>query len=89
MAEGTRLLSGRRSKACRGFESRPLRYYDFAALSLRGDVLRQPRVGDVGAIVDLLGPSRFIVECINEDGDTVWLADFEAEELEPSGRPPR
>ena len=30
VAEGTRLLSGRRSKACRGFESRPLRK-DFAA----------------------------------------------------------
>ena len=27
MAEGTRLLSGRRSKACRGFESRPLRSF--------------------------------------------------------------
>jgi hypothetical protein len=54
-------------------------------------VLRQPRVRDVGTIVRVLGPSSFIVECANDEGRTVWLADFEAEELElePSGRAPR
>lgn len=39
MAEGTRLLSGRRSKADRGFESRPLRK---VVTNVRPDVDREP-----------------------------------------------
>jgi hypothetical protein len=51
-------------------------------------VLRQPRVGDLGTIVHLLGPHSFVVECVDADGQTAWVADFEAEELEqtPSRR---
>jgi hypothetical protein len=45
-------------------------------------VSRQPRVGDVGSIVHVLGPRAFIVECVDPEGLTAWVADFEAEELE-------
>jgi plasmid stabilization system protein ParE len=45
-------------------------------------VSRQPRVGDVGTIVHVLGPHSFIVECVDTQGLTAWIADFEAEELE-------
>jgi Domain of unknown function (DUF4926) len=54
-------------------------------------VVRQPRVGDVGAIVHVLAENAFIVECVDSDGRTTWLADFVAEELEivsPAGERP-
>jgi hypothetical protein len=49
-------------------------------------VLRAPRVGDIGTICheyasDAAAP--VIVEMVNEDGLTVWLADFHRDELEP------
>lgn len=44
-------------------------------------VTRQPKVGDVGTIVHDAG-NIFIVECVNSDGYTLWLADFEKDELE-------
>jgi hypothetical protein len=44
-------------------------------------VKRQPRVGDEGAIVYVLGPDSYVVECVDATGMTVWLADFRADEL--------
>jgi hypothetical protein len=47
---------------------------------------RRPRVGDVGTVVDVLhadgSPDRYVVECVGDDGQTEWLADFVADELE-------
>ena len=47
---------------------------------------RPPQIGDVGTIVDVLQargcPDDYIVESSGADGDTVWLGDFSAEELE-------
>jgi len=45
-------------------------------------VVREPRVGDVGAIVQVLGGGTFIVESVDSNGLTLWIADFAAEELE-------
>jgi hypothetical protein len=46
---------------------------------------RPPRIGDVGTIVEVLRapglPDRYVVEASGPDGITVWLSDFEAEEL--------
>ncbi|MBK6696896.1 MAG: hypothetical protein IPG50_32640 [Myxococcales bacterium] len=44
--------------------------------------MRQPRVGDLGTIVNVLGENAFTVECVDEGGLTLWLADFLTEELE-------
>jgi hypothetical protein len=49
-------------------------------------VMRPPRIGDVGTVVheykpeDLTAPVR--VENVDEKGMTIWLADFERDELE-------
>ena len=50
-------------------------------------VKRQPRVGDQGSIVHVLGPDVFVVESVDGEGMTVWLADFRGDELaaEPAG----
>jgi hypothetical protein len=45
-------------------------------------VVRQPCIGDVGAIVHVLGEKTFAVECVDAAGLTVWVGDFEAEEIE-------
>lgn len=45
-------------------------------------VRRSPRVGDIGAICHVHNPGNVLVEMVNYDGLTVWLADFEVEELE-------
>jgi hypothetical protein len=49
---------------------------------------RLPRVGDSGTVLDILAapryPTRFVVECVQSGGRTLWLADFLAEELEPA-----
>jgi hypothetical protein len=46
---------------------------------------RLPRIGDVGTIVDILTapnyPNKYTVESVQNDGVTVWLSDFQAEEL--------
>jgi hypothetical protein len=47
-------------------------------------VTRQPRVGDVGTVVNILGPADYIVECVDTDGRTAWVADLNIDELEPS-----
>lgn len=46
-------------------------------------VVRQPRAGDQGSIVHILGNDSYIVECVDSSGLTVWLADFHADELAP------
>jgi hypothetical protein len=52
------------------------------------DVTRQPKVGDVGTIVhvppnsDLFDSPIYVVECVNDAGMTIWLADFQEDELE-------
>ncbi len=49
-------------------------------------VIRPPRIGDIGTVVheykpeDLTAPVR--VENVDEEGMTIWLADFAREELE-------
>jgi hypothetical protein len=46
-------------------------------------VSRPPQIGDVAIIVEVLENGReFIVENVNANGYTIWLADFVAEELE-------
>jgi hypothetical protein len=49
---------------------------------------RPPGVGDLGTIVDILHapgvPDGYVVESSGEDGVTIWLGDFLAEELEPA-----
>ena len=46
---------------------------------------RAPRVGDSGTIVEVNQmegqPDSYIVECVDEDGHTVWLAEFSSDEL--------
>ena len=45
-----------------------------------------PMVGYYGTVVDVLRaaglPDKYIVECCQADGSTLWLAEFFAEELE-------
>ena len=47
---------------------------------------RTPRIGDVGTVLTILEapglPMRYVVECSQPDGITVWLSDFQEEELE-------
>jgi len=47
---------------------------------------RAPEVGDVGTIVHEYDPedprAPVAVENVDPDGDTIWLADFERDELE-------
>ena len=48
-------------------------------------VKRPPHVGDCGAIVHIPTGSNSewcIVECVDKDGFTIWLADFAADGLE-------
>jgi hypothetical protein len=42
---------------------------------------RQPQPGDLGTIVALLGPKACAVECVDSSGQTVWLTDFDFDEL--------
>ena len=46
-------------------------------------VMRQPRIGDQGSIVHILGTENCIVECVDSSGLTPWLADFHVDELAP------
>ncbi len=45
-------------------------------------VVRQPVVGDVGAVLHVLGGGSVAVECIDSNGFTLWVADFSEDELE-------
>jgi len=45
--------------------------------------LRPPAVGDVGLVVDIVpNVSSYLVESVDAAGRTVWLASFDASELE-------
>jgi hypothetical protein len=48
---------------------------------------RNPKVGETGTIVEILHAKNladcYVVENVNSDGATIWLADFFEEELEP------
>jgi hypothetical protein len=54
-------------------------------------VMRQPAIGDVATICHENDPSdpsaSVVVEMCDREGNTVWLADFEREELEPAMKP--
>lgn len=50
-------------------------------------VLRAPRIADEGTVVGYFPPA-LTVEMVDEDGVTVWLADFVSEELELVWTPP-
>jgi hypothetical protein len=47
---------------------------------------RPPAIGDTGTIVNILQaaglPDNYVVESCDRDGNTIWLGDFLAEELE-------
>ena len=45
-------------------------------------VSRPPRIGDVGTVVFEDGGDLFQVECVDNEGMTVWLADFDKSEIE-------
>ena len=48
---------------------------------------RSPHIGDTGTLVEILHasdlPDKYVVECSRQDGVTIWLSDFDAEEIEP------
>jgi hypothetical protein len=47
------------------------------------NISRAPQIGDTGTIVHVYDPSKAcIVEMVGAGGLTIWLADFESEELE-------
>ena len=53
-------------------------------------VVRQPEVGDEGTVVHVHSPGRaYIVECVDSQGLTIWLADFVSAELEELGNDSR
>lgn len=47
---------------------------------------RPPHVGEVGIIVDILEApglrKKYVLECSASDGTTIWLGDFDAEEID-------
>lgn len=42
----------------------------------------QPRVGETGCVVADVGDGLWLVERVTADGQSVWLAEFAADELE-------
>lgn len=46
------------------------------------DPPQQPRVGEIGTIVDEVADGIYLVERSTDDGRTLWLAEFLASELE-------
>lgn len=49
-----------------------------------GGRTRQPKLGDVGTVVAIMGGGRkYTVECVDDDGMTAWLCDFDRDELDP------
>ena len=75
---------------------KPLREYDEVRVvklltpdryfSGSGGVCRPPRVGDIATVCHEPSPkdqtAAVIVEMVDKHGNTIWLADFEREELE-------
>jgi hypothetical protein len=60
--------------------NRPDRPYDGTA-----PVMRAPRVGDTGSIVNIYTSegevTGYMVEEVDMDGNTIWLADFMPDEI--------
>lgn len=49
------------------------------------EITRPPRIGDEGIVVDTgrhEGERQYMIECLTNDGDTVWVAEFSPDELE-------
>ena len=46
------------------------------------DPPRQPRVGEIGTIVEQVDDDIYLVERCTDDGRTLWLAEFLGTELE-------
>jgi hypothetical protein len=46
------------------------------------DPPRQPRIGEVGTIIDQVGDDIYLVERCTDDGRTLWIAEFLGTELE-------
>ena len=48
---------------------------------------RPPAIGDTGILIEILEgrgfPNKYVVESSDDEGFTIWLADFDAEELKP------
>lgn len=46
---------------------------------------RTPQVGDIGTIVEILRapnlPDKYVVEAVEPDGATLWLCDFDIDEI--------
>jgi hypothetical protein len=42
----------------------------------------QPRVGEMGTVVEEVDDGIYLVERCTDDGRTIWVAEFLAEELE-------
>jgi hypothetical protein len=49
------------------------------------NVARPPKVGDIGTVVHVIpakdSATKYIVESVDSNGYTIWLADFVEEEL--------
>jgi len=47
---------------------------------------RPPAPGDIGTLLDILTipglPNKYVVECADKDGISIWLAEFFEEEIE-------
>ena len=54
-----------------------------------GEPPSQPRVGEIGTVVDAVGDDIYLVERCTDDGRTLWLAEFLAGELLLVDRRPR
>ena len=46
------------------------------------DPPRQPRIGEIGTIIDQVGDDIYLVERCTDDGRTLWIAEFLGTELE-------
>ena len=49
------------------------------------EITRRPRIGDEGIVVATgshEGERLYMIECITDEGDTVWVAEFSPDELE-------
>lgn len=46
------------------------------------DPPRQPRLGEIGTIVEQVGDDIYLVERCTDDGRTLWMAEFLGTELE-------
>src|SRR5262249_23036939 len=43
---------------------------------------RPPQIGDVGTVLMRYDPLNFAVECTADEATTIWLADFQSDEIE-------